>query len=79
MTLRVVHCASGFNGRKQELLGVGVRVKTIGPIRAKVYSVGLYLDRALAAARLTQRGFSDTDEKQLAGNSEFEQEVKDML
>ena len=31
--------------RKLTLAGVGVRVKHIGPIKAKVYSAAVYLDK----------------------------------
>lgn len=36
---------SNFGLQKLSLAGVGVRVKQIGPIAAKVYSAGVYLDK----------------------------------
>jgi predicted acetyltransferase len=35
-----------------ELAGVGVRIKQIGPIKAKVYSAAVYLEKAAATAFL---------------------------
>ena len=40
-------------------MGLGVRLKSIGPIKAKVYSVGLYLDQASARGKL--KAFRDLD------------------
>lgn len=55
------------------LAGVGVRVKTIGPIKAKVYSVGLYLDKVATKQRLG--ACKGMDAATLAKSHEFQKTV----
>lgn len=42
---------SNFGLQKLSLAGVGVRVKQIGPIAAKVYSTGVYLDKSAISSQ----------------------------
>mmetsp|Transcript_8022 Transcript_8022/g.13341 ORF Transcript_8022/g.13341 Transcript_8022/m.13341 type:complete len:220 (+) Transcript_8022:36-695(+) len=70
-----VYSSELTGGKKLSLAGLGVRIKSIGPIKAKVYSVGLYLDRAVAAAKLAK--FEDVDEKSLSHNRDFEKTLID--
>jgi len=56
------------------LMGVGVRLKSIGPIQVKVYSVGLYLDKA-AAARSKLRAFKGIDIGKLIVSKDFSDTV----
>jgi hypothetical protein len=55
------------------LAGVGVRVKKIGPIHAKVYSVGLYLDKLSVGRKLGKLSFKDA--KELRESKGFEGSV----
>ena len=43
-----------FGTKALTLLGCGVRVKTIGPIKAKVYSVGLYAEKFGISGKLSK-------------------------
>jgi hypothetical protein len=56
------------------LAGVGVRVKQIGPIKAKVYSAGLYLDKIATATRLKK--LKSVDMKKLGSSSDVEELVR---
>jgi hypothetical protein len=63
--------------RKVTLAGVGVRVKQLGPIKAKVYSAALYLDKATTSAKLKKLKFLDI--KKLSSSSDFEDLVSPNL
>ena len=54
---------SNFGLQKLSLAGVGVRVKQIGPIAAKVYSAGVYVDKAAIPAKC--KGLKCQNEKEL--------------
>lgn len=45
--------------RKLELLGVGVRYKAFGPIKAKVYAVGYYVSNKLAVLKSLKQSFNN--------------------
>eukprot|EP00981_Chlorochromonas_danica_P011101 scaffold3747_cov258-Ochromonas_danica.AAC.9 len=57
--------------KKVELAGVGVRLKQFGPIKAKVYSAALYLDKAVAVSKLKKLKLLDS--KKLFSAPEFEE------
>ena len=54
------------------LAGVGVRIKKIGPISAKVYSAGLYVDKAAVSRQLKPVITSKTDSNKLQSNKEYQ-------
>lgn len=60
--------------RKLSLAGVGVRVKTIGPVKANVYSTAMYIDKAGILAKLKQ--LKSADPKTLLGNKDFQEVVR---
>ncbi|KAJ1405090.1 chalcone isomerase [Ochromonadaceae sp. CCMP2298] len=64
------HVWQDTESKKLSLAGVGVRVKTIGPIKAKVYSVAVYLDKSLAISRLAK--FKGMPAIELANSRDFE-------
>ena len=51
---------SNFGLQKLSLAGTGVRVKQIGPIAAKVYSAGVYLDKGAISAKC--KGLKEFDD-----------------
>ena len=55
--------------RKLTLAGVGVRIKTIGPIKAKVYSAGVYLDKGSILPQC--KGLKCVSGKELLSSKEF--------
>lgn len=59
--------------RKVSLAGVGVRWKKFGPIRAKVYSAGIYVDKA--ATILKKQGLKPKDGGKFDETNEFQQIV----
>ena len=61
------------NYRKLSLAGVGVRVKQIGPIKAKVYSAAVYLDKGCVQQQC--KTLKCDTEKDLMKSSEFETTV----
>lgn len=62
------------NRRKLTLAGVGVRVKQIGPIKAKVYSAAVYLDKGSVETKC--KGLKCISEKELVNSKEFESTVR---
>jgi hypothetical protein len=62
------------NQRKLTLAGVGVRVKQIGPIKAKVYSAAVYLDKGSVETKC--KGLKCISEKELLNSKEFESTVR---
>jgi hypothetical protein len=54
-------------------VGLGVRLKSIGPIKAKVYSVGLYLDQSSARGKL--KAFRDLDIVKLVDSKDLSDTV----
>ena len=52
-----------------ELAGVGVRVKTIGPVKAKVYAAGMYMARGKATGAC--KGIECKSAKELADSTSF--------
>ena len=60
--------------RVLSLVGLGVRLKSIGPIQAKVYSVGLYLDQAAAKTKL--HPFKSIAISKLVASKDFEDAVR---
>ena len=59
--------------RKLTLAGVGVRIKQIGPIKAKVYSAGVYLDKSSVLSQC--KNLHSINEKELLKSKEFENTV----
>ncbi len=55
---------------KLSLAGVGVRVKQIGPIAAKVYSTGIYVDKATVLSKC--KHLTSKTAKELASSKGFE-------
>ena len=66
-----------FFFRKLTLAGVGVRIKTIGPIKAKVYSAGIYVDKGKIVSQC--KVLKCTTEKELINSTEFENTVSDFF
>ena len=62
------------NQRKMTLAGVGVRVKQVGPIKAKVYSAAVYLDKGSVETKC--KGLKCISEKELLNSKEFESTVR---
>lgn len=55
--------------RFSDLVGVGVRVKVIGPIKAKVYATGIYAPRGQVSSKC--KGISCKDSNDLAKSKAF--------
>ena len=68
-----MHTTTITDIRVLSLVGLGVRLKSIGPIQAKVYSVGLYLDQASARGKL--KAFRDLDIGNLLHSKDFSDTV----
>eukprot|EP01038_Epipyxis_sp_PR26KG_P004451 gene4451-6296_t len=59
--------------KKLTLAGVGIRVKKIGPIKANVYSVGLYVDKSAVISKLKK--LKQIGIKQIPKSEEFIQSL----
>lgn len=58
-----------------QLAGVGVRVKQIGPVKAKVYSIGFYADKNSAVSRCKKLPVSSA--KSWSSSKAFEEAIVD--
>lgn len=61
-------------GTDARIAGTGVRVKKIGPISAKVYAVGLYVDERAVQSQL--KSFEAFPEESLVGSKAFYKAVR---
>eukprot|EP01031_Cornospumella_fuschlensis_P032668 gene32668-39495_t len=65
-----VYTSNLDDNKRLSLAGVGVRVKQFGPIKAKVYSAALYLDKTVTSSKLKKLKLLDL--KKLSSSPEFE-------
>lgn len=70
-----VYCSLYDISRKLSLAGVGVRVKQIGPIAAKVYSTGVYVDRTAVIGKVKAILSKSKTYKDVLHSKEFDEKL----